>query len=314
MAQSSLPLDAPLAYALPQWLTHLAEHRNYSRHTIDAYQSDVSDFFSFLTFHRGEDPTIAAWSQLSRGDFRAWLADKRTRGHHPSSLARALSALKSFSRHCKKSGLPVPEDLESIRGPKLPRALPRALPTDEIENTFSNLEGEHDLPWIIARDRALLLLLYGAGLRISEALGLNCGDCGPDPAACRQLVITGKGRKQRLVPLLPDVTQAIAAYLNLRPGQPGPDAPLFLGERGKRLSPRLIQLLLQRMRGRLGLSEKMTPHAFRHSFATHLLGGGADLRTIQELLGHSSLSTTQRYADIETTQLLATYRAAHPRK
>lgn len=311
-AQSLTPASAEIITQIQEWLSFMRVEKHFSDHTLEAYRSDLLDFCRFLQLHRGEDLQIHHWHGLERTDFRAWLAARQV-NHKAVSQARALSALKSFARFLAKKGLPVPLALLHMKAPKLPKALPK--PLSEAEAVLSLEQGNpSEIEWIVKRDRAILLLLYGCGLRISEALNLNRSDIASDPLKTEALRILGKGRKERLVPLLPEIAEAIEEYLARCPYTPTKKEPLFLGARGKRLNPRLIQGLLQRMRVDLNLPQSATPHAFRHSFATHLLSGGADLRVIQELLGHSSLSTTQRYAEVDAARMMEIYKSAHPRK
>jgi integrase/recombinase XerC len=299
-----------LASAIEQWLNWLVHERRGSAHTVDGYTRDLKDLLRFLEQYRGETPTLAAFAAADRNDFRAWMADRIQRGIEPASTARALSAAKNFARFLAKRGLGQNSALSAIRNPKLPRSVPKPLNAVEAEDALEAVAGLHDTDWIGRRDLAVLTLLYGCGLRISEALGLARRDA-PKPGG--SLRVRGKGNKTRVVPVLPIVAEAIQDYIKALPISCEPEGPLFLGAKGKRLSPRLVQLAMQKLRLQLGLPETATPHALRHSFATHLLAGGADLRAIQELLGHASLSTTQRYTEVDAAQLLAVYNAAHPR-
>ena len=299
-----------LAAAIEQWLNWLAHERRNSVHTIDGYSRDLKDLLRFLELHRGETPRLADFAAADRGDFRSWMADRSQRGIEAASTARALSAIKNFARFLAKRGLGQNAALAGMRNPKLPRSVPKPLNAVEAEDALEAITDLHDVEWIGKRDLAVLTLLYGCGLRISEALGLSRREAPKPNAALR---IRGKGGKTRIVPVLPLVAEAIQDYLKACPIPCEPEGPLFLGAKGKRLSPRLVQLAMQKLRIQLGLPETATPHALRHSFATHLLAGGGDLRAIQELLGHSSLSTTQRYTEVDAAQLLAVYNAAHPR-
>lgn len=293
------------------WLTH---ERRASAHTLDAYVSDLAGFLNFVTEHRGAPPTLADLAALGRGDFRAWLARRGLDRLSAASTARALSTLRGFFRFLARRAGVENAAIATVGTPKLPRAVPRPLSSPEAEDAIDAVDELSDAAWIGKRDKALLLLLYGCGLRISEALSLDRGDVPrPQGDGIGSLTVTGKGNKQRQVPLLPVVADAIADYLATCPFAGDVDAPLFLGARGKRMSPRIAQLRLQQLRALLGLPETATPHALRHSFATHLLAGGGDLRAIQELLGHASLSTTQRYTEVDATALLSTYDRAHPR-
>ena len=309
-----LPAAADLATAVETWLSRLADERRRSENTIAAYRRDIRDFLSFLAEHRGEVPDLAALGALSVRDVRAWLARRAAEGRAKTSTARALSAVRVFFRYLERDGVAVSSALSLVRAPKTPRGVPRPLSEGQAKAVIAHDERSGEPPdWVARRDTAVLLLLYGCGLRIGEALGLDRADAPAADGALRSLMITGKGNKQRLVPVLPVVAEAIADYLAACPHELGPGDPLFVGVRGKRLQPRLIQQTMAGLRGALGLPASATPHALRHSFATHLLAGGGDLRTIQELLGHASLSTTQRYTEVDEAGILAAYRAAHPR-
>ena len=301
-----------LQHALGQWLSWLAHERRVAELTRAAYARDVAQFLSFLARHQGELPRLSSLSRLRRGDFRAWMAARQAEGIEARSLARSLSALRNLFRFLSRRGLAANGALASLRAPKLPRAVPKPLTVGEAMDVVDEVASLQDEDWIGKRDTAILMLLYGAGLRIGEAISLNRRDL-PEKGEARTLAVTGKGRKTRIVPLLPDVVTAVRAYLKACPwGGTGSD-PLFMGAKGGRLNPRLVQKAMQTLRLALGLPETATPHALRHSFATHLLGAGGDLRAIQELLGHSSLSTTQRYTDVDAQHLLQVYQAAHPR-
>ena len=313
----TMPGDAGLRHAVAGWYDRLAAERRASPHTLDAYARDLAAFLSFIAGHIGGPPDLATLTALRPGDFRAWLARRANAGMARASTARALSVVRGFFRYLDREGLAHNAAVGAVRAPKLPRAVPRALAVDETAELL-DAAGEparDDAPaWVAARDVAVFALLYGCGLRIGEALGLDRGDVSEwlDGGA-ESFVITGKGNKQRVVPVLPAVRAAVADYVRLYPGRLAADGPLFVGVRGGRLGPRIVQGRLATLRAQLGLPPDATPHALRHSFATHLLAGGGDLRAIQELLGHASLSTTQRYTEIEDSHLLAEYRAAHPR-
>ena len=304
-----LPLDAALEAAIGDWGAWLAHERRVSPHTTSAYGHDISDFLEFLTMHLGGPLTLAALNDLRTADFRAWLSARAERGLARSSTARALSTLRGFFRWLEKRDLINNPALYNLRTPKVPSAVPKALSESEALSTISAATEQDVKPWVAKRDAAILTLLYGAGLRIGEALGLDRGDA-PTGTSMR---IIGKGNKERLVPLLPLVVNAVADYLAACPHVLTPDDPLFVGVRGKRLQPSQVQATVRNIRRTLGLPETATPHALRHSFATHLLAGGGDLRSIQELLGHASLTTTQRYTAVDTAHLIKVYRAAHPR-
>lgn len=309
---SAWMLAAPDAGAqIDAWAGYLVGEKRAAAKTVEAYLRDIDQFFTFLAGHFGGPATLADLADMRPGDFRAFLAARRNEGVSSRSLARCLSSIRSLFRFLERSDILRNPGLAAIRTPRLPRSLPRALSVDAAMRLID--EEETTAPeWTGARDTAVIMLLYGCGLRISEALGLNRGDA-PVDGGRETLVVTGKGGKTRLVPVLPVARQAIARYLDLCPMALGPDDPLFVGVRGKRLSPRIVQLTVARLRRALGLADTVTPHALRHSFATHLLGAGGDLRTIQELLGHASLSTTQVYTEVDVRHLLDAYDGAHPR-
>lgn len=291
------------------WRGWLEGERRASRHTLDGYSRDLAAFLAFLAEHLGAEPGLAALAGLSPGDFRAFLAARQAEGLARSSMARLMSTLRGFFKFLDRQGLVHNPAVGAVKAPRPPRTLPKALAAEEALEALTTAGELHDEPWLAARDVALFTLLYGCGLRLGEALELNRRDAPRGDT----MVITGKGRKQRQVPVLPVVREAIADYLRQCPYPPDPDRPLFCGARGGRLNPGVVQRQMRRLRLLLGLPESATPHALRHSFATHLLAGGGDLRTIQELLGHSSLSTTQRYTAVDADRLARAYRAAHPR-
>ena len=307
--RAGLPVGADLRGHAEAWLRHLASERRASRHTLVAYERDLAGFLAFLGRHKGGPSGMSDVAEAGATDFWAYLAHRRGQGLSPVSAARALSVVRTFYRFLARNGLAENAALAGVRGPKRPHAIPKALSEAAALSTLDETELSAAEPWVAARDVAVVALLYGSGLRISEALGLDRREA---PLG-ESLRILGKGRKQRLVPVLPMVRAAMDAYLALCPHRLGPDDPLFVGVRGGRLNPRIVQLRMAEVRGRLGLPASATPHALRHSFATHLLAGGADLRAIQELLGHASLSTTQRYAEVDAARLLAVYDSAHPR-
>lgn len=291
------------------WLDYLISERRVSAKTIDAYTRDITQFFRFLIGHLGEPAGLGRLEALRAADFRSFLAARRGDGAESRTLARQLSAIRSLYRFLERRGVLSNPALAALNGPKLPHSVPKPLSTGAAKRTVAlDTLGDGE-GWVEARDAAVLTLLYACGLRISEALELNRGDA-PVEATIR---ITGKGGKTRLVPVLPVARQAVARYLDLCPFPLSPDGPLFVGVRGGRLNARNIQLLMQRLRAAFGLPDTATPHALRHSFATHLLSNGADLRSIQELLGHASLSTTQIYTEVDRAHLLAQYAKAHPR-
>ena len=297
--------------ALAAWLQHLAQERRASPRTVEAYAGCVGAYLQFLDVHRGEPLSAKALGSVSAAEIRAYLASRR-QGDSPlsaRSISQALSAIRSFHRWLDRR-LDIPNTaIALVRGPKLPATAPRPIAEVSARALISDA-GDADVePWEAARDAAVLTLLYGCGLRISEALSLRRSDV-PPPETLR---ITGKGGKTRIVPVLPAVSQALTEYVRLLPRPVAPDQPVFRGRKGGPLGPRAVQATVARLRGGLGLPASATPHALRHSFATHLLGAGADLRSIQELLGHASLSTTQRYADVDAAALLSVYARAHPR-
>lgn len=293
------------------WLRALAEERQASPHTTTAYECDVRQFLSFLTGYHGRPAETSDLADLKAQDLRAFLASRRRGGAEAKSLGRALSGIRSFVRHLERRGLASSAGARAMRAPKQGRSLPRPLSVPDALAVAEEAGALAAEPWIAARGVAVLTLLYGCGLRISEALALP-GDALADPTA-RSMPITGKGSKTRLVPLLPAVHAAVADYRRLCPFALDADAPLFRGARGGPLRPQILQREMQRLRGALGLPASATPHALRHSFATHLLAAGGDLRTIQDLLGHASLSTTQTYTAVDGTRLLSIYESAHPR-
>nr|WP_255448565.1 tyrosine recombinase XerC [Telmatospirillum sp. J64-1] len=301
--------DGALLEAVESWRTWLADERRASSHTLDGYGRDLAAFLTFLAEHLGETPRLEDLSALTPADFRAFLARRSGEGISRSSVARGMSTLRSFFRFLDRLGKVHNPAVEAVRAPRPPRSVPKPLKEDEALEALHTVGELHDEPWLAARDVALFTLLYGCGLRIGEALDLTRGT---RPTA-QSMIITGKGRKQRVVPVLPVVREAVEDYLRLCPFPGDDDSPLFLGARGARLNPGVVQRQMRRLRDLLGLPETATPHALRHSFATHLLAGGGDLRTIQELLGHASLSTTQRYTEVDAAKLTAVYDEAHPR-
>jgi len=298
-----------LAAEIRAWRQWLTAERRFSPHTVEAYGRDLGGFVAFMRDHLGGPPDIAALAGLKPIDFRSWLARRTNAGLEKSSTARALSVVRGFFRFLDRRGLLSSAAIGLVRGPRVPKSVPKALTVGEARDALDGIAELSDEDWVGRRDVAVLMLLYGCGLRIGEALALNRRDA---PKA-DSMVIVGKGRKARIVPILPAVRQAVDGYLAAVPFQQAPEDPLFLGKRGGRLTARRVQETVQVLRGWLGLPDSATPHALRHSFATHLLAGGGDLRAIQELLGHASLSTTQRYTDVDAGRLLDVHRAAHPR-
>ena len=305
---TALLVDEMIARQIAGWTRDLGSVRRLAPKTLEAYSRDLGQFFNFLGPHMGGPVTLEALREMRGADLRAFMATRREDGVEARSLARALSAIKSFFRFLEREGVLATEALNVIRTPKAKKSLPKALTVLEAKATIATTDEMEDRPWVAARDMAVLSLCYGAGLRISEALALCRADL-EGPA----LRVAGKGGKIRLVPLIESVRASIETYLGLCPFKLTPSQPLFRGVKGGVLSPRLIQLRMADLRSALGLPPSATPHALRHSFATHLLGRGGDLRAIQELLGHASLSTTQIYTAVDTDRLLNAYRAAHPR-
>lgn len=309
MTDTAFATDDTIKARIAQWMRELGAVRRLSPNTLEAYDRDLAQFLTFLSGHTGGTVSLSTLADLSAADIRAFMAARRAESLGSRSLARVLSALKSFFRFLEREGVLASEALNTIRTPKIPKSLPKALTVAEARQAIAATEDMEDRPWIAARDMAVLALCYGAGLRISEALAVTPADL----EAAAALRVTGKGGKVRMVPLIAPVRQAIETYRSLCPFHPARDEPIFRGLRSGPLSPRLIQLRAQQLRSALGLPPSATPHALRHSFATHLLGRGGDLRAIQELLGHASLSTTQVYTAVDTERLLESYRKAHPR-
>jgi integrase/recombinase XerC len=294
-----------------QWLEHLEKERRASPRTLEAYGFAAQRYIEFLETHRGESLRVAGLAGLEAGEIRAWLAHLRSgdRPLSPRSLSQSLSAIRAFHRYLDRRMDSPCHAIGLIRGPRVKPGQPRPVSEDQAQGMIAEPGLNPDLEaWEVARDQAVLTLLYGCGLRISEALSLKRSDAPLGDS----LRIVGKGSKTRIVPVLPAVREAVAVYLAEAPMALAPNEPLFRAKRGGALSPRHVQLTVQGLRGRLGLPPSATPHALRHSFATHLLGAGADLRSIQELLGHASLATTQRYTQVDAAALLAAYSKAHP--
>ena len=295
--------------ARQEFLAWLAHERRASPLTVEAYGRDTAGFLGFLTFHLGAEPDLAALAGLRAADLRAWLAREAREGKGNATRSRHLSAVRSFFRWAARHhGLSNPQ-VKLLAAPRAKKPLPKALTVAEAREVTDDIAEMTDTSAAQARDIALFALLYGSGLRIAEALALNVGDVPKGDGALR---VTGMGSMQRLVPVLPAVRRALAELLKLHPDH-APGAPLFLGIRGERLNPGVAQRTLRNFRRLHGLPEHATPHALRHSFATHLLAGGADLRSIQDLLGHASLSTTQRYTAVDTAQLMDVWQRTHPR-
>jgi integrase/recombinase XerC len=306
----ALPLGQDLCDAAASWLAYLAHERGAADETLEAYERDLRQFLAWLKGELGHAPCLADIVRLDPRTFRAFMASRRKTKLAGRSLARTMSALRAFFRWLEAQGLARNRALLQVALPKLAHRIPKPL-TVEKASSVVNGGGRAEVDWITARDVAVLLLLYGSGLRISEALAITGRGA---PVDGREVLhVAGKGGKERLVPVLPVTQAAIERYLSLCPYPVEPDGPLFVGSKGGPLSPRIVQLAMKRMRDALGLPDTATPHALRHSFATHLLSAGADLRQIQELLGHASLSTTQVYTEVDRERLLAVYDKAHPR-
>jgi integrase/recombinase XerC len=299
--------------AVEDWLAYLTVERQLAANTAEAYQRDISQFLAFFAGHLNRLPDMKQLLALQARDVRAFLAARRNEGVGSRSLARTLSALRMFYKFLERRGYGKNDAIRAVALPKLPHSVPKPLTAPKATALVdgADIDAGDAAEWVIARDTAVLALLYGSGLRISEALALTRREA---PIKGRDMLrVTGKGSKTRVVPVLPIVREAVERYLALCPLKLGSDEPLFVGVRGKQLSPRIIQLRIASARIVLGLPETATPHALRHSFATHLLGAGADLRAIQELLGHASLSTTQGYTEVDRAHLLKAYSSAHPR-
>ena len=299
-----------LQHAIAQWQSWLGAERRASPHTLAAYGSDLVLFLDFLVEHRGDTPSLQMLGELAPADFRAFLAARAGVGIKRSSAAREMSVLRGFFRFLDRRGLVKNAALRALRAPRAAKTLPRALSVEDAQSALDLAGSLARKPWEQKRDLAIFTLLYGAGLRLGEALGLARREA---PLKAGAITITGKGNKARMVPVLAAVAAAIADYLALCPHRLAAEGPLFVGARGRQLNPRLVQHRMASLRALIGLDERATPHALRHSFATHLLAEGADLRAIQELLGHASLATTQRYTAVDAARLAKVYDAAHPR-
>jgi integrase/recombinase XerC len=297
---------------MQSWLAHLASERRLAAKTLAAYQQDTAQFLVFLAGYWGGAPQLTDLAKLKPSDIRAFLAERRRNNIESRTLMRQLAGLRSLFRYLEREGKGLASPFSAVRSPRLAKGLPKPLPPDaarQMADADTRL-GEERPQWVLSRDAAVMALLYGSGLRISEALSLRAKDT---PGNRDSIVVLGKGNKMRGVPVLPQVSRLIAVYVEQCPYALPPEGPLFVGARGGPLSPRIIQLAMERLRGALGLPDSATPHALRHSFATHLLARGGDLRTIQELLGHASLSSTQIYTAVDMNRLMASYNAAHPR-
>ena len=311
-SKADISFVAPkVAAEIEAWLRHLGDERRMSPKTVEAYRRDVLQFLGFLAEHLGGAPSLKELAALAPADVRAFLAARRAQGIGSRSLMRTLAGVRGFARFLERNGKGKVGALAAVRAPKIGKTLPRPLSVAAARGVTDPglAAGDEREPWLAARDAAVLALLYGSGLRISEALGLKRTDFGSRDT----VTVTGKGRKERMVPVLPQVAKLIADYVALCPYDLPADGPLFVGAKGGPLSARVVQLSMARLRGALGLAETATPHALRHSFATHLLARGGDLRSIQELLGHASLATTQIYTEVDAERLIEAYRSAHPR-
>ncbi len=305
--------SSDLVACIQDWLAHLQAERRLSKHTLEAYQRDLTQFLKFLAEETRKPVNVAAFLGVSSGLIRAFMAQRRLSGTESRSLLRSLAGIRSFVRHLERAGKGQASAFAAVKAPKIARTLPKPIKASaarDLSNAQTHAETDKE-PWIAARDAAVLSLLYGAGLRISEATSIKRQDAPIDGQD--MLNVLGKGQKTRRLPIIEPVRRVIESYIELCPYDLAPDGPLFVGAKGGPLSPRIIQLAMQRLRGALGLPSSATPHALRHSFATHLLGRGGDLRTIQELLGHASLSTTQLYTGVDSQRLMDAYASAHPR-
>lgn len=294
-----------------RWLSHLSAERRVSENTIEAYQRDLRQFFVFLTGFNGHPVALEDIAELRPVTMRAYLAERRRQGAGPRTLGRGLAGIRSFIRFLERAGLASSAGIAVTRVPRQPKTLPKPVSAGNAIRLADPGEQMNSEPWISARDAAIMILLYGCGLRIGEALAIKPAQF--DAAESGALRISGKGGKTRLVPVLPIVVNAVTAYRRLCPWPLPPGEPLFRGAKGGKLHRAIIEKSMSRLRGAMGLPDSATPHALRHSFATHLLANGGDLRTIQELLGHASLSTTQIYTEVDTSRLMEIYDKAHPR-
>jgi len=306
--------EPALKTALANWLDWLNHEKRSSPHTLSNYARDIATFLRFLSGHLGFTPGLRELEALSAADFRSWLAQMGQDGKTRTTIARRFSTLRTLYKYFEREGVVKNAAIHAVRTPKLPKTLPKALTAEDALELLDLADQLAEEPWVGKRDRALLMVLYGCGLRIAEALNLTVKDVPvQNQKGGDTMVVTGKGNKQRVVPVLAQVSKAVQDYIRMSPYPMTPDSPLFLGVRGKRLQAGIAQAMVREARALLHLPDSVTPHALRHSFATHLLAGGGDLRTIQELLGHASLSTTQRYTDVDATRLQAVYAHTHPR-
>lgn len=301
--------DTKLQKAIAHWFEWMQSERRYSPETIERYQKDFVYFLSFLQDHTGGELNLKTLLGLEAADFRAFMASRHNAGMQRVSIARILSTIRSFYKFLAKKEYGQNAAITVIRSPKLPKTLPRAIAGAEAEALLDGSDILSDIPWIQKRNMAMFALMYGAGMRVGEVVGLNRNNAPVNDTT----VITGKGNKQRVVPILPQIQKAVRDYIDHCPLPLAANDPLFIGQKGKRLQRTNIAGMVRQLRAAMGLPEHTTPHALRHSFATHLLNGGADLRSIQELLGHANLSTTQRYAQVEVEKMLDIHARAHPR-
>lgn len=294
-------------YLVQKWQEYLSKEKNFSEHTYAAYLTDLQQFLSFIQEYQGENCSINILAKLTIKDFRSWLTQRKKDNFANSSTARAIAAVKNFYRYLIRFHNFTNKAIFSLRTPKIQEILPKALNIEQANNALNMIEEVASEPWIAKRDEALLYLIYGCGLRISEALAVKVSELGSDT-----LRIIGKGNKERIVPVLPQVLGLIKEYLAVCPYNIKNDEFVFIGKNGKALDPGVFQRQIRKLRRTLNLPESTTPHAFRHSFATHILSNGGDLKSIQELLGHQDLTTTQRYTKIDPTHLLNIYKKSHP--
>jgi len=302
-------VEADLHNVFLFWQRWLLDERNCSNNTASSYSRDLTNFLVHLGKYLGKKPNLYELKHLTKADFRSYLSQRNMEGLSKKSIARNVSALRNFFRFLEKEEILENSEIQKIRLPKIPQSIPKALTPNDAQEALKVFGELHQEEWLSDRDLALVTMLYGCGVRIGEALSLNVEDFPKD----RSLLITGKGNKQRIIPILPIVLESIEKYLDNCPFRLRKQDPLFVGVRGKRLNPGVVQRQMRKVRQLMGLPDTATPHAFRHSFATHLLAGGGDLRTIQELLGHASLSTTQRYTEVDTKKLRDVYEKSHPR-
>lgn len=307
--QINFDADERLQTTIDEWQNWMRSERRSSGHTIAAYARDLSEFLKFIHSYTEKIPSFKTLSALDTTDFRAYLAARTDEGISRASLARNLSTLRNFFRFLERNALLSNPAIGVIHSPSLPKALPKPLTQDQAVNLIKMAGELQREPWLAKRDMAFVILLYGCGLRIGEALALDV----KDRPRSEMMTVFGKGQKERIVPVLPAVRSALETYLRSRPDGAPPNSPLFIGSRGDRVNPGVMQRQIRKIRDSLGLPETATPHALRHSFATHLLNNGGDLRTIQELLGHESLSTTQRYTGLDAEHMMDVYTHAHPR-